>query len=693
MTNGTAICESVKVGNHNETRYIFEWVEYELGTNLEVGNYEWKIEARRPANSVIDFIPIAQGIKLDEMAWWDNSWGFKRQINLTANVGNFSYMNLTYDSGMQSDLGDIRFVDCATESVEYNHTTENYTAEYFIERVHSLGANCLMMYYGNSGASSTSSSSNTHYQPLSYWFFDNDDFSDSIGANNGTNSGTTNLNGYIGDRRYFDGTGDDINVGSNTIDLNDGNFTILFKVNFQNVGTDNWGNLLSSDNSGAYTFGITDTGTLYFSKYGVDTIYSTAVINKNKNVTVGITYDTSANVMSWWINGTLRDTDSYGSAFTTGYTYLISSTTANRKFNGTIDEGAVFTKVLSASQMYEFHTYTTPTISVGDEQSLNQIMIYLNSPENAYNSTNATIDFNCSASDDVGLIWLNLSIDDSYVYNVTGDGTANLSLSYSTTLSQGNHNWTCSASDGTGINDPKTADARNLSIDSIIPTIFISAGNGTFDYGTLATNHTINYTITDTNLQSCWLNYNSTNTTIPCTSGILNTTNFTMQYNIYNGTLWANDTIGNYYGQAFSWNYNIFQGDIEYTTPIYEGQENTLTNSLFVSFPITSAYLVYENESYISQIISNATITTLINNIESEVNETKNNSFYWIIFYTGGNYSTITNYQEVIPIEINLCNSTYNTSFISAKLYDELNKTALTNGTIEYYFYINSYNT
>jgi len=50
------------------------------------------------------------------------------------------------------------------------------------------------------------------------------------------------------------------------------------------------------------------------------------------------------------------------------------------------------------------------------------------------------------------------------------------------------------------------------SVIAIIPDIIINSGNGTQSYGNLNINHTINFTITDDNLDACWYEYNFTDT-------------------------------------------------------------------------------------------------------------------------------------------------------------------------------------
>ena len=104
-------------------------------------------------------------------SWWDSSWTYKRQIDLTANAGQFSYLaTINYDPHMNSDFSDIRFVNGA-EDTEFNYTIENYTASTSATvRIYSQGETTFYMYYGNSGATTTSSASDTYFNPVSYYY-------------------------------------------------------------------------------------------------------------------------------------------------------------------------------------------------------------------------------------------------------------------------------------------------------------------------------------------------------------------------------------------------------------------------------------------------------------------------------------------------------------------------------------------
>ena len=107
-------------------------------------------------------------------SWWNNTFLYKEQINFTANVGQFSYLEtIPYSANMNSDFSDIRFVDTATETTELNYTIESYTASTSaIVRIYSQGASSVMMYYGNSGATTTSSASDTYFNPVSMYYLD-----------------------------------------------------------------------------------------------------------------------------------------------------------------------------------------------------------------------------------------------------------------------------------------------------------------------------------------------------------------------------------------------------------------------------------------------------------------------------------------------------------------------------------------
>lgn len=93
-------------------------------------------------------------------AWWDPSFQYRRTITID-NTGNSNtltdyqvFVNVTYDSGMQSDFDDLRFVD-SDDTTKLNYWIENKVDGSYAEvwvKIPNIPANnnkTIYMYYGN----------------------------------------------------------------------------------------------------------------------------------------------------------------------------------------------------------------------------------------------------------------------------------------------------------------------------------------------------------------------------------------------------------------------------------------------------------------------------------------------------------------------------------------------------------------
>lgn len=231
--------------------------------------------------------------------------------------------------------------------------------------------------------------------------------------------------------------------------------------------------------------------------------------------------------------------------------------------------------------------------------------------------------------------------------------------------------------------------SSNLSFifDTSTPNITINSGNGTQNYGILLTNHTLNYTILDTNLQACWLDYNSTNRTIPCTSGMANTTNFTLQINIYNATIYANDSLGNINYRFFSWNYKIFEFNQTFTSVVAEGDLTNFSASVIVgsSYDISSAVFVYNKTSYSATVtdFSNYSLITKNNFVVPEVPASVNQTFYWALTLDDSTVLNLSSHnQSVYNISLQNC-TTFSFRLLNLSIVDEELQTLIDNSTVE----------
>jgi len=82
-------CSNVKVGSHIEYNKL--WKEYELGTELEAGTYEVKLEGEKKPSWTVDWIYKTQGETLNEWAVWGNIQSLITYLDFDENTGTIAY--------------------------------------------------------------------------------------------------------------------------------------------------------------------------------------------------------------------------------------------------------------------------------------------------------------------------------------------------------------------------------------------------------------------------------------------------------------------------------------------------------------------------------------------------------------------------------------------------------------------------
>jgi hypothetical protein len=226
----------------------------------------------------------------------------------------------------------------------------------------------------------------------------------------------------------------------------------------------------------------------------------------------------------------------------------------------------------------------------------------LNSPIDYYNSTSNSITFNCSANttSPSGEVLTNISLYIDSVLNETKDvgGTYNNSI-FTKNIPDGTYDWNCLAYDNSSSFDWGTN--RTLTIDTIYPQL-----TATLEHSIVyvpSGNVTINYTATDTNLQSCWYNYNSINTTFVCVSGVNDITNVTSVYPETQIIIYINDSIGHVNSTALSFSYDTGVPSITINQPTgtlnygYTGKAETL-NWTVVDTNLANVWYNYNGTNY-----------------------------------------------------------------------------------------------
>ena len=697
--NGTIQKNCHQKKNGFKIKYKAYWKKY----NNQVfppGTYKLKITAKLPhANKKVDWIlhTGANDIALSNWLWWDASWVYKEQINFTANVGQFSYLEtIPYSANMNSDFSDIRFVDTATETTEYNYTIESYTASTSaIVRIHSQGASSVMMYYGNSGATTTSSASDTYFNPVSYYYLD-EDATDSVGTNDGTIGGATSTTGKIGTAYSFDGSTSYIEVPYNadlSSALGAGDSTVTAWVYLTSSATSTILSL-KKDSTGHATIDLDVTsGYLRFIDDGAARVISSysTLLPLNQWVFVSYRKDRTNTINYLGVNGVEESfTSSTGSTVGDNNPLEIGKLYASGNYwIGKIDEVAIYNKALTSTEISELYNQTAPTFTIGAEQITQGVSTTLNSPIDNYKSTSSNIIFNWTSKP----VNVNLTNTTLYIWDNSGtllnstfytlSGTTAITTTQTDTLSDGNYIWNAETC-GEGVNC-YFATNRTFSIDTILPTINVSyAPSGTFNY--LYPNQTmsLNFTASDIHLDSCWYQYNQTNVSVPCVNGTLNNLTFIYQKDENSLIVYVNDTYGNLAYKIESWTTIFSQYDIEYDNNTLESSESTftLTTQITNGDAISDAKFYYNNSNYTTQI-------NLVNNLYKivstivipTVNNDTNFSFGFFITTGGVTYNIKNLTQYVTNINIFTCDNSSGL-LMNLSLFDQKTREIL-NGTIE----------
>ena len=181
-------CSFFNITVENSTQQIEDCVQVVSGSHLE-NSSQWlpitSLTFEKKKKYYIDFIglvtPSLENTALDlipsfnlggieynftELAWWNTSWSRCVNMNVTGaqeNLRNFPFfVNITYDSDMQSNFNDVRFINNSCEnggsdmSYEIEYSVNSSFAHAWIKTNPnlSMGVNRFSMYYGNAGVGS-----------------------------------------------------------------------------------------------------------------------------------------------------------------------------------------------------------------------------------------------------------------------------------------------------------------------------------------------------------------------------------------------------------------------------------------------------------------------------------------------------------------------------------------------------------
>lgn len=397
-----------------------------------------------------------------------------------------------------------------------------------------------------------------------------------------------------------------------------------------------------------------------------------------------MTYD--GNNLSIYYNGVLMDSDASMSGDLDDGTGIAFGADSDEKhynpaymFAGKIDEVGIWDRALTPIEI----SYITNN---GDACGyVNCIIpaptIVLNAPANDTTQTSPTVLFNSTISI-IAPTTVSLYIDGSInETNTSGDLGDYL---FNKTLEDGLHTWIIEACADNCINSSE----RTITIDTTTPAInLLYPTNTTYWDGLVTVNNKtiqLNWSASDTNLDTCWYNNETINITITCNT---NTTLY-YPYGLHTFIVYANDSFGNLASQSVTarWNWSLFLESEVYTTSLLEGSPSTFKiNVLTNGTDITIANLTYNSTGYLgslNQSTNNFTISRLLNT--PIVSTDTNLSFYWNLTQ-GTLYSTATKNQTVVNLGVDDCSVQtevlYNFTMVDEKTQSILTPLTVANTT------------
>jgi len=221
-------------------------------------------------------------------------------------------------------------------------------------------------------------------------------------------------------------------------------------------------------------------------------------------------------------------------------------------------------------------------------------------------------------------------------------------------------------------------------LDTTSPAITVQSPSGTLDYNAIGQEETLNVTFTDTNLDSCWYNYNGTNISIEgCLTGVKNSTTFILEENNFNMTIYGNDTVGNLNSKFIEWDYKILETSLTYNEEVLDLSLEDFILYVKSTEEITSSKLHYDGNIYDSSILSlGSGLYKISNSIQiPDVAVDTNYTFYFNLTTPTAIIKTESNIQSVYVLLIDNC-GVYTNEIFNISLYDEKTLELLL-GTIE----------
>ncbi len=351
--------------------------------------------------------------------------------------------------------------------------------------------------------------------------------------------------------------------------------------------------------------------------------------------------------------------------------------------NYTLDEFGIWNQSFDGARIAELYNSGNACPFGSDPNCQVGATINLDSPENNANFTLTTIIvMNATIFDITNITNVTLYLDGIGNETNLTSGLNNTVWTFTKNTGQGTFFWTIEACNFN--NTCTNASQRTFNVDTLSPIIEILAPLTTVSFHVLNTNLSVNWSINDSNLDTCILEYEGINRTLNCIDNqtTINITNI-LNRNI---TIYANDTLGRVSSSSRSWNYTIFLLNQTFKENITEGSTQDISALLQLQDgeTISAAILNYNGSlSAGTTSISGDNILILESGLVTpSVDADTNITFQWSIVLSGGETINLSaQNQTILNLAADNC-AIFTNKILNLSMVDEQTQTNISIGTI-----------
>jgi len=305
---------------------------------------------------------------------------------------------------------------------------------------------------------------------------------------------TTNATSSISDDIHMKFNNNLNNDGSASI-ITDSTGTVAYETGvIEQAYNSSAGNYFSINGSSIFDFGTGNFSMAFWFKNADDTFYVMDEANNGQGIRILATGSGGINLVLETTGGITTKGD--GDAdITDGAWHHVAFTRDGTNLSSYVD--SIWTKNVSSNTDVSVGDMIMGIISTGDASevdALDDLRIY---KDKVLSKAQIDLLYNSGSGDEANNIGV-FSSTETYTNTITAP-----------TL------WTCQACDSDG-DCGFALENRTVLIDTVEPTINITYPEEDMGVGNIGDNETFNWTATDDNIDTCWYEYNDTNTTVTC---------------------------------------------------------------------------------------------------------------------------------------------------------------------------------